>query len=210
MDTGKAQGKQAATRWLAGLAAAALLLLVLAASPRQGWLAVAAARLEPTPVASPSPAPSIPVNQATPIACGQAISGSTAGGVNTVSVYGCAPWLPQTGPERVFSLSLDASSDVDALLSGLSSDLDLFLLTGASPASCIAYGDNAISVRGLGPGLYYLVVDGFDGAAGPFQLNVWCPLVVAPTPTPTITPTATPRPTVRNYYLPLLLHSTDR
>jgi len=113
-----------------------------------------------------------------------------------------------TGPERVFSLSLQTSRDVDALLSGLSSDLDLFLLTGASPASCVAFGDNAISAHGLAAGTYYLVVDGFDGAAGPFQLNVWCPLAVTPTATPTVTPTSTPRPTMLRHYLPLLLHSS--
>jgi hypothetical protein len=171
--------------------------------------AFSAPELTPTVTNTPgaTPLPGIDIGNATPIACGQARTGDTTGGSNNVSVYGCVPWWPMTGPERVFSLTLDTSSDVDALLSGLSSDLDLFLLTGASPASCIAYGDNAISVRGLGAGVYYLVVDGFDGAAGPFQLNVWCPLAVTPTPTPTITPTATPLPIVSSHYLPLLLHS---
>jgi hypothetical protein len=153
--------------------------------------------------------PTIDIGNATPVACGQAIAGVTTGAANHVSIYGCAPWLPETGPERVFSLSLQTSTDVDALLGGLSSDLDLFLLTGASPASCIAFGDNAISARGLAAGVYYLVVDGFGGAAGPFQLDVWCPLAITATPTPTITPTITPRPTVLHHYLPLLLHSSE-
>ncbi len=149
------------------------------------------------------------LSNATPITCDQAALGTTAGAANNVSVYGCAPWLPATGPERVFSLNLQASRDVDALLGGLTDDLDLFLLTGASPASCIAFGDNAISARALAAGTYYLVVDGFDGAAGPFQLNVWCPLAVTSTPTPTVTPTSTPRPALLHHYLPLLLHSTQ-
>ena len=169
--------------------------------------AAPSAQPEQTPTATPTQA--IDIGNATPIACGQTIGGTTTGAANNVSVYGCAPWLPQTGPERVFSLSINAATDVDALLSGMSSDLDLFLLTGASPASCIAFGDNAISVPGLGPGTYYLVVDGFNGAAGPFRLDVWCPLAVTPTPTPTVTPTATPRPARFSYYLPLLLHSQD-
>lgn len=156
-----------------------------------------------------TPTPTVDIGAATPLACGQAAVGNTSGAANNASVYGCAPWLPLTGPERVFSLSLGADAAVDALLSGLSSDLDLLLLNGSSPASCIAHGDNAISARGLAAGVYYLVVDGFDGAAGPFQLNVWCPLAVTVTPTPTVTPTATPRPAQRVYYLPLLLHSQE-
>lgn len=195
---------------LCGLAAALLSLALLPSSG--GWAAPLAQpdltmTFTPTATATATPAPAIDIGNATPVACGQAVAGTTVGAVNHVSVYGCAPWLPQSGPERVFSLSLPGGSQVDALLSGLSSDLDLFLLTGASPSSCIAFGDNAISAQGLAAGTYYLVVDGFDGAAGPFQLNVWCPLVVTATPTPTVTPTMTPRPLLVRHYLPLLLHS---
>ncbi len=197
------------TTWAWGAAALVAALMAMTALAVSGALASAANGPDPsaTPVLelTPTPTQAINIASATPIACGQSASGTTAGAANNVSVYGCVPWWPMTGPERVFSLSLSAASDVDALLSGLVGDLDLFLLTGASPASCIAYGDNSVSVRGLGPGTYYLVVDGFAGAAGPFRLDVWCPLAVTPTPTPTVTPTATPRPTVRNLYLPLIL-----
>jgi hypothetical protein len=192
---------------------AAMALLTLAALPFSGSMAAPASQPALTPTATRTatvtPAPTIDIGNATPVACGQAIAGTTVGAVNNVSVYGCAPWLPENGPEQVFALSLQANTNMDALLSDLSSDLDLFLLTGASPASCIAFGDNAISLRGLAAGAYYLVVDGFDGAAGPFQLNVWCPLAVTPTPTPTVTPTSTPRPTLLHLYLPLLLHSSE-
>lgn len=197
-------------RW--ALAASALALLLLAALPLDGgWAAPPA--VDATPTASVTPAPTIDIGNATPIACGQARAGSTAGATNNVSVYGCVPWWPETGPEQVFSLNLAAPTHMDALLNGLTSDLDLFLLTGTSPASCIAYGDSALSVAALAPGVYYLVVDGFDGAAGAFQLNVWCPLQVTPSPSPTVTatptanPTATSTPFVQRLYLPLLLQS---
>jgi hypothetical protein len=108
----------------------------------------------------------------------------------------------------VFALSLQAGANVDALLSDLSSDLDLFVLTGPNPASCITFGDNAISLAGAAAGVYYLVVDGFDGAAGPYQLNLWCPLAITSTPTPTVTPTITPRPTALRRYFPLVLQSS--
>lgn len=189
----------------------------LAGQPAHAWHNPAprggahAQPLTPDAMNTPAPTPTQAVNigAATPIACGQAAAGTTVGEANNASIYSCAPWLPLTGPERVFSLSLDASTAVDALLSGMSSDLDLLLLTSANPASCVAQGDNAISARGLAAGVYYLVVDGFDGAAGPFRLDVWCPLAATATPTPTSTPTATPRPTLLMRYLPLLLHSGE-
>lgn len=202
-------------RWMLALAVSALALMGLAVLPLSGGWAGAASAPGATPTASVTPAPTIDIGNATPIACGQASAGSTAGAANNVSIYGCVPWWPETGPERVFALTLGASSDVDALLNGLTSDLDLFLLTGASPASCIAYGDNALRASALAPGVYYLVVDGFDGAAGAFQLNVWCPLQVTPSPTPTATatptatPTATATPFMLRLYLPLLLQSVD-
>ena len=191
------------------LAAAAFLALAVLASA--GGTTAPARQGPPGALDAPqvTPTPTVDIGAATPIACGQAAVGNTSGATNHVSVYGCAPWLPLSGPERVYALNLSAGAAVDALLSGLNSDLDLLLLTGSSPVSCIAHGDNAISARGLAAGVYYLVVDGFDGAAGPFQLNVWCPLAVTATPTPTVTPTATPRPAQRVYYLPLLLHSLE-
>lgn len=186
---------------LAALALLALTMLSLTSD-------MAARAAQPELTATVTATPTVNIGSATPVACGQAIAGTTVGAANNVSAYGCASWLPLTGPERVYSLNLSASTDLDALLGGLSSDLDLLLLTGSSPASCIAFGDNAISARGLAAGAYYLVVDGFDGASGPYQLNVWCPLAVTATPTPTVTPTATSRPVQRAYYLPLLLHSS--
>jgi hypothetical protein len=189
--------------------AAAIVALALAAVaiwPARGK-AAPAVQVAPTPTIPL--APTIAIGSATPIACGQTAAGNTTGAANNVSTYSCASWLPLTGPERVYSLSLADARDVDALLGGLSSDLDLLLLTGSSPASCIAFGDNAINMRGLAAGTYYLVVDGFEGASGPFHLSVWCPLAVTATPTPTVTPTPTPRPVLHIRYLPLLLHSLE-
>lgn len=173
--------------------------------PRRMELITPTATSTPTPTATPAG----PFASATPVACGQAIVSDTAGAASQIDAYSCAPWLPLTGPERVYSLHIGPGVQVDALLSGLHSDLDLLLLGDASPLACITHGDNAISASGLASGVYYLVVDGFDGAAGPFRLDVWCPLAVTPTATPTVTPTATPRPPLLKHYLPLLLHSVE-
>ena len=158
----------------------------------------------PSPSPTATPVPLIDIGSAQPIACGQTVAGTSQGAINHVNSYGCVAWWPETGPEKVYRLTLTAATRVDAVLAGMTADLDLFLLTGASPTSCIAYGDTGLTASTIGPGTVYVVIDGFDGAAGSYQLTVWCPL--NPTPGPTRTPTVTPTPgsTVRPIYFPLL------
>lgn len=158
----------------------------------------------PTPTASPTPVQTIDTGAAMPIDCDEAAVGNTAGAVDNVDWYACAPGWPETGPENVYLLSAPGGVTVDALLGGLTEDLDLFVLTDASPSSCIAYGDSSVSLPNLPAGEYYLVIDGFDGAAGPYRLNVWCPLDPSPQASPTPTTTATPLPALLRLYLPLV------
>jgi hypothetical protein len=158
----------------------------------------------PSPTLTATPLPLINIGAAEAIACNQPVTGVNQGAPANVSSYGCVPWWPETGAEKVYRLTLDRATGVDAVLADTTADLDLFLLTGASPASCVAYGDTGLSANAVAPGTVYVVVDGFDGAAGSFQLTVWCPLI--PTPGPTRTPTVTPTASqaVRRSYFPLL------
>ncbi|MER2599237.1 MAG: PPC domain-containing protein [Caldilineales bacterium] len=185
------------------------LSLVLLFALAFGGVAFAASRQGQAVLPQPAAEPTFVVSNATPIACGEMVSGNTTGAGNQVASYSCVPWWPESGPERIYSLTLAQTTSVDALLHNLSADLDLFLLGGTSPEQCLAYGDNSLSRQQLAPGQYYLVVDGFNGAAGSFQLNVWCPLAVTPTAIPTATPTATPPAPQFRRYLPLVLHSLD-
>ncbi len=160
-----------------------------------------------TPTPTVTPPPLLDIGAAVPIACGQRLTGDTRMGVNLVSSYSCVPYWPQQGPEQVFVLNLTEVTDLDVVLTDLSVDLDLFLLTGASPSTCISYGDSFLSARALPAGTFYVAVDGYDGAAGSFSVQVWCPLDQSPgledTPTPTPAPTATPGGP--RLYFPLLL-----
>lgn len=176
-----------------------------------GGAAFAATRQDKTPLPHPAAAaaPTLIVTNATPIACGGVITGNTSGANNQASSYSCVPWWPESGPERIYSLTLGQTTSLDALLHNLGADLDLFLLGGTSPDQCLAHGDNSLSRQQLAPGQYYLVVDGFNGASGSFQLNVWCPLAVTATPTPTATPTATPPAPQIKRYLPLVWCSQE-
>jgi hypothetical protein len=162
--------------------------VILDPEPGQGF---------PTP--TPTPTQMIDLDNATPIGCQQRTTGDTVGAASNVQTYGCVPYWLEAGPEHVYALDLDDVTDLDAVLTNMASDLDLFVLTGASPDTCIGYGDNSASLQGLAPGIYYLVIDGYEGASGGYQLDVWCPLEPTPVQTPTSTP---PR---HQLYLPVLI-----
>ncbi|MCS6845341.1 MAG: hypothetical protein NZ528_13620 [Caldilineales bacterium] len=156
-----------------------------------------------TPTATPTATPVFNPAQAIPLACDQNVAGDTRQGESRVSSYGCAPFWPQPGPEQLYLLTLDTVTDLDLMLADLSADLDLFLLSSPNPSACIAHGDTFISLRGLAPGAYYVVVDGFAGAAGPYRLQAWCPLAPSTPLTPTPTPTPTPAPPSHQLFVPL-------
>ena len=108
--------------------------------------------------------------------CGAVLDSTTIGLVNGTSNYGCADY-DETGGEVVVRFTLAAPAQVTIHLSGLASDLDLFLLAGCDASGCIAastgVSDETI-VRCLEAGTYHLVVDGYHGAASAFRLQLDC------------------------------------
>ena len=93
----------------------------------------------------------------------------TTGGPTQVPAYPCAPW-DETGPEAVVRLEVTEELVVRATLSDLGEvDLDLFLLDACNSDACVAAANLELAARLL-PGTYFLVVDGYQGAAGPFTL----------------------------------------
>ncbi len=116
---------------------------------------------------------------ATPIACGQTVTGNTSTGVNnTVGPY-CSAYCNYTGKEKVYSLNVTTTSTVTINATGLTGDLDMFLLNACNRNSCMAssgYASNSNEqiIKVLTPGTYYIVLDGYAGAISPFQLSVSC------------------------------------
>jgi len=113
------------------------------------------------------------------IDCGDTISGTTVGAVNVMSSYSCNPGWYESGPEDVFSLTIPSSGlwSVTAMISGMSQDLDIFILGPAVCDSnlCVAYGDSSASLTdAVGGATYYVVVDGYYGAASEYDLYVDC------------------------------------
>jgi hypothetical protein len=109
----------------------------------------------------------------TAIACGGSFSGTNSGYPSNVTTYSCSGWN-ESGPERLFSLTITSPKIVVGTLSGMSADLDIFFLSICDEANCIAYGDVSFTSTCLQPGTYYIVVDGYYGAVSNFTLTVTC------------------------------------
>lgn len=116
-----------------------------------------------------------------PLTCGVPYNGTNAGGTDDVSVYTCGPTLnvENNGPEVVHTFTVVDPGQVSVRLSGLSANLELFLLDACDRGRCVAFSQNPgtndeLILRNVPPGTYYVVVDGFNGAVSPYNLTVDC------------------------------------
>lgn len=98
------------------------------------------------------------------------LAGDTTGVPDGSSGYSCVAWN-ETGGEAIFRLSVGEPLLLRAVLGGLSADLDIFLLAACDAATCLAAGNMEFALA-LDPGEYFLVVDGIEGAAGPFTARL--------------------------------------
>ncbi len=117
-------------------------------------------------------------SNAIPIQCGEIVEGDNTNSPNNVETYSCTTWN-ESGGEDVYSFDLDNYYQVSIALTNLEADLDVFLLTECDEAACTAF-NNATITGEFGPGLFYIVVDGFSGAASPYTLTVTCELPPEP------------------------------
>ena len=109
---------------------------------------------------------------AVPIGLGQTVGGDKRGAETMVFLYDCGyPWN-ESGGEVVYELNLTRPTTVTAGLHDLSVDLDLFLLRQCDESSCLAFGDNELATDCLDAGMYYLIVDGYNGVEGSYNLTL--------------------------------------
>ena len=124
---------------------------------------------------------------ALPIRCGQEVRHSTLveGRSNLWSTYASTQRL-ESGRETIYVFSTNYPL-VIIHLGDLTADLDVFLLSSCGPASSIAplsldqsstqktFAFEFPFVNGTSSDVtYYLVVDGYNGAAGSYTLNLTC------------------------------------
>ena len=95
---------------------------------------------------------------------------TTLGGQSNVSSYPCSSGRAYTGPEKVYTVTTTTTGDLTATLT-TTADLDVFILRACDPTSCLAFGDTSAKYANAPAGTYYIVVDGNNGASGPFSLQ---------------------------------------
>ena len=119
---------------------------------------------------------SLDCSNAPTLSCGTAVDSTTVGVANNVTGYGCVEF-DESGGEVVYRLELTSYTEVDLRLTGMSADLDLFLLSACNPGACSRSSTGVSSERivaCLEPGTYYVVVDGFSGNSSDFHLEYDC------------------------------------
>ena len=110
-----------------------------------------------------------------------ALKSSTQGAPSNVfQSYSCAATTDESGPERIFELSLPKDARVTAWVEEAAPvDVDVHLLTdlsvvGGEATNCVSRG-NRIAEADMTAGTRFVVVDSFKGAAqaGPFVLHIY-------------------------------------
>ncbi len=114
------------------------------------------------------------------LSCGASDSWATtsSGATNVVTNYSCVSFT-ETGAEYTYTFTPTANTTATVSLSSLgTNDLDVFILDGSSGtcsgSNCLDWGDTSTSFSATGGQTYYIVVDGFQGDAGSYDIDVAC------------------------------------
>jgi len=144
-------------------------------------VAVADKKVSGVPV--PSGTRALDCTNAIPINCGDLVSGDNTGLPDNASAYSCVGWA-ETGGEVVYEFVIPAGVcyEVTVALTPNGCDLDVFFLGSCDENDCITYGDSGFTTGCLEPGTYYVVVDGYNGAGCPFELELTCVECNCPVP----------------------------
>jgi hypothetical protein len=111
--------------------------------------------------------------------CGSVELGNNGGEGSTdrVDGYSCAGWN-ESGPEYAYSFTATEDGQITTTISDMVADLDIFVLTdlGGSclPEACVAFGDSSATFDAVTGQTYYVVVDGYSGAADDYIVEVVC------------------------------------
>jgi len=132
--------------------------------------------------------PSCPVcTPTTAIHCGDNLAGNTTGGINNFEGWNgwCTSGYTATGPEDYYVFTPTTSGSVEIVLNiGGSEDLEL-LLVGTSGGDCDPAGacldgsqtvgnPETITFNATAGTTYYIIIDGWNGAAGSYTLALTC------------------------------------
>ena len=110
-----------------------------------------------------------------PLSCGTptVVNGNTLGRLAKVDRYKCADNYLYNGPEEVYSFTVSQPATVAAVLNSQSPDMEALMVRNCDEGQCLPAGAACVG-SGTPLGDVTLVVDGKNGAAGPYSLELWC------------------------------------
>ena len=109
------------------------------------------------------------------IKCGEVHDGDTTQFQNLLDDYECASF-DESGPEVGYMFTALATEEISVSVESGDEDLDVFLLEEMCSAdACLDYVLSSGEIEVEEGKSYFIVVDGWQGAAGPFELSVACP-----------------------------------
>ena len=110
-----------------------------------------------------------------PLRCGDRLNHSTLvqGRADVWNTYGCTQrWM--SGREAIYVIQPPTACQVSVQLKNLSADLDILLLQSCDFMSCTSLSGSPRTFAVEAGQPKFLVVDGYDGAAGSYTLQVDC------------------------------------
>ncbi len=115
------------------------------------------------------------------LACGETRSADSGSGGAVRAYYGCADWL-YSGPEQAWSFATDRAETVTLSLTGLSGDLDIYVMESdaCDARDCLAYADGSatsdevVTFTAEAGHVYTVVVDGYEGTSSAYTLSADC------------------------------------
>jgi hypothetical protein len=118
-----------------------------------------------------------------PAPCGETVHADlTAGGSSDEAVFYSCTDFTYEGPEYAWRLTAAATESVTIDVTGLTTDLDLMILEGdtCDPLSCMEVSDTSdladesVTFDVVEGETYAIVVDGWEGRTGPFDISFTC------------------------------------
>jgi hypothetical protein len=101
-----------------------------------------------------------------------------AGSTNIVKSYTCNAKDVYDGPEYAYVYTAPYDGSVTATLTNETAETDIFILdttaSGCDPTACLGWGYASATVTVKAGQNYYIVVDGFAGANGKYNLELSC------------------------------------
>ena len=108
--------------------------------------------------------------------CNETVSGDTSENLDLLDDYSCTIWN-MSGPEVGYSFTAAEDDFIEITMDTGSYlwDLDLMITEDICAAEkCIDYADSTLTMDVIGGTTYFIIVDGYGGDSGAFDLTVKC------------------------------------